>query len=152
MKIQLYLVLFFILIFSACKMTKPTQANQEKELLKSVELFVAGFNNRDAATLMDIFHKDYQGISPITKPENLRTFIKSTIDNFEKNNYIAITQIKEIETGFDQGYVTMNWQLKSKNSTADEPDVNVERLDIWKKDRSKQWKIFRTIIYKEQTF
>lgn len=153
MKTSLFITLLLIANLFACKSTKPLQANQEIELRKNVESFIAGFNNREKESLIDFFHKDYQSLSPINQPKNLAVFIENTLSNLEKNNFEVAIKIKEIDAGAQIAYVSMDWQLKTKGvAKAIDPYANVQRVDIWKKDTSNKWCIFRTIIYNEKAF
>lgn len=153
MKPSSLILISSLLFFLACKSTKPLQGNQQLELRKKIDLFIHSFNNQDKKALLDIFHKDYQSFCPINKPDNISSFIESNLKNLVKNNFEIVVQIKEIESGLDQAFVSMNWQLKTRGAAKEnDPFANVQRLDIWKLDSSNDWRLFRTVIYNEKAF
>jgi len=145
-----------IVLFSlqACSQKKAkTSRLGTGDLKSSIEQFVNCHNTRDQTCLINLYHKNYESLSPINKPESLPDFIKETLQNLQKNNFEVAIQLKEIEAGINQAYVSMNWQLKAKGTPKeDDPFANVQRLDIWKKDAANNWRILRTIIYNEKAF
>ncbi len=147
-------ILIFISLLGSCNTSSKTiSTDLYSNLGDRIQNFVSCHNNRDLDCLLDLYHEDYASFSPINRPISISTFIKNNLANLDKNNFEVSIQIKEIETGESQAFIAMDWQLRTKgNPKADDPFANVQRLDIWKKDTSEKWRIYRTIIYSERTF
>jgi len=145
------LLLTLILSFAACSSKKGLQQQKSNQNLESsIKQFIHYHNSRDLNGLLNLYHQDYRSLSPVKQPENLQNFIQETLKNLEQNNFEVAVQLKEIEAGISQAFVSMNWQLKTKGTAKEtDPFANVQRLDIWKLDSSDNWRIFRTIIYQE---
>ena len=149
----LFCLFSLALTFSCNPIKKSIQLHSAESLNNRLKQFIHCHNTRDHDCLLNLYHKDYQSLSPINKPQSISVFIKNNLNNLEKNNFEVVIQIKEIGSGNSQAYVSMDWQLKTKGTPkADDPFANVQRLDIWKKTTDKQWVLFRTIIYNERRF
>jgi hypothetical protein len=150
----IFLLFLCLLFFQNCHSSKSLSKQNSTELLNErIEEYINCLNARNEQCLQQLYSKDYESLSPIHKPTNVNIFVQNTIQNLEKNNFIVAVKIREIQMSETLGYVTMNWQLKTKGTPSDDdPFANVQRIDIWKKDTTNNWVIFRTIIYDERTF
>lgn len=151
-RFSIFLISLFLLPLS-CSTSKKLVVASNSELRATVEKFVACYNNRDEQCLNELYDPAYQSLSPIISPEEINTFIKQSLENFEKNDFEIKVQIKEIETGSQLAHVALRWTIDTKNnSTSKNPYVDVDRIDIWRKKGTDQWRLFRTVIYQEQQF
>jgi len=149
MNFRFILLIISIAFFSTCKITQGIKIDTQEEIKTKINQFVSAINSRDKSILKKLIHPQYQGIAPIIKPQNVDRFSNDLIDNMEENDFEVQIKIKHIDMGAITAFSTMDWQIKSKESNA--LFVNVNRMDIWKKDNNK-WKLFRTLIYNEKAF
>lgn len=151
---QLLPLLLPLLFLINCSSGKNLSSKASNDLLKArINEYLHGLNSRDEIALRKMYSIDYESLSPVHKPQEINVFIKDLLTNLTKNNFEVIVQIKEIKASENLAFVTMNWQVKTIGEQNElDPFAKVQRLDIWQKNNSGDWFLFRTVIYNEKAF
>jgi len=144
-KAHLLFLLALLFCTPACK-TNRLALSQDESLRVAVDKRIHCLNSYDLNCLSSLFTNDYKGWRPAQSFPNKTVFVKKLQENFRKNQLQIKAVIEEIEAGPQQGYVLMDWRMESTDAQ-ESVKVRQYNLEIWKKSKTGQWQLSRSLFY-----
>ncbi len=148
-------VLFIIVaLFFSSSCTVKLLVNEDQSKAKTAtvatqaEQLVSCLNQRNYDCIYDLHADDFSGWSPVVKMEDKEVFIKKMVANYEQEGLQVKATILEFREGPQQGYVYLDWQLRSQ-ANGFEPVVLLDKkcLQVWVKNDDKKWQLSRSLFY-----
>lgn len=148
----LLLILSFIL-HTSCNRSITKSSNSTTDLKMAVNQLVSCLNAKDNACVKELYAADFKSFSPVVKFDNVHQLVDQTIGNLTKNKYKIDIKIHELKEAKGMGYVRLSWVLSELLSDGNREIIHAEqRLDIWIKNKTKQWQLHRSLFYTERSF